>query len=161
MKVTECLNVEHGVFLRQLDYLEELYRTGAPESVLGAVLQTIARAVEAHAGQEEHGLYPAIEEVFGPQFPPLQVMELEHQEIDRIVEATRAATFPRGMILRFLEVLRGHIQKEMNVLFPMAEEGVPVERLEALARKCAEEGHGIAGNQAKASHSCGGGKCSG
>ena len=159
MKITECLNVEHGVFLRQLDQLEELFQRRASNEVLAAVLQTIARAVESHAAGEEQRLYPAIEAAYGPQFPPLQVMKIEHEEIDRIVEATKTADFERGLVDRFIEVLRGHIQKEVHALFPMAEDRIPAQKLEEMARNCLQEGHGCAPSTGTGKHSCGGDYC--
>ncbi|MEK6606475.1 MAG: hemerythrin domain-containing protein [Myxococcota bacterium] len=142
MKITECLNVEHGVFLTQLDVLEKMLRDNADADEIRACALLLAAAVEKHRALEEELLYPAILRAFGQGFPPMRVMEAEHKEIERCIhdlDARRgdAATDARELAA----VLREHIGKEVDVLFPMAERGVPSADLEQMACRCAER-HG-------------------
>ena len=48
MKITDRLKAEHGVFLCQLDHLQDLVRREASLEVLEAVAETIASAEERH-----------------------------------------------------------------------------------------------------------------
>lgn len=146
MKITECLNTEHGVFLRQLGVLERLLDEKAPAEAIRAATLTIASAVELHRDVEESLLYTAIRRVFGEDFPPLRVMEAEHREIERCFRGidARAAETP-DLARAFIGVLRQHIAKEIQVLFPMAEERLEPGELERLACRCVEQYHTVAG----------------
>lgn len=154
MKVTECLNTEHGVFLAQLAVLEQMVRTSVAPAELRAATQTIAQAVENHRQAEEKILYPAIRRAFGEDFPPLKVMEEEHREIERCVHGVLAgrpdaAQYARG----FIEVLRQHIAKEIQVLFPMAEQRIPAAELERMSGECVRHYHEAAGVPGCGAHS--------
>lgn len=141
MKVTECLNAEHDVFLLQLSVLEQMLESGASTDEVRASALTLAAAVERHRDLEEELLYPAILRAFGQDFPPMRVMEAEHKEIERCIIALRdrtgdASVHARGLI----SVLRDHIQKEVQVLFPMAQSRIPAADLERMAIHCATHG---------------------
>jgi len=147
MKVTECLNAEHDVFLLQLSVLEQMMADGAGADELRACALTLAAAVERHRDLEEELLYPAILRAFGQDFPPMRVMEAEHKEIERCIRALRdrtgeASAHARGLI----SVLRDHIHKEVEVLFPMAESRIPAPELVQMATRCAA--HGACATQA-------------
>ncbi|MDP4013692.1 MAG: hemerythrin domain-containing protein [Candidatus Nanopelagicales bacterium] len=146
MKVTECLNTEHGVFLAQLGVLERMLIEEAPSGELRAVTLTIAQAVEKHRDAEEKILYPAILREFGEGFPPIQVMEAEHEEIGRLIRgvASGDGNVPQ-MVRGFIDVLRQHIGKEIKVLFPMAEQRIAGADLERMACLCVEQYHESAG----------------
>ena len=146
MKVTECLNTEHGVFLTELGVLEWMLKESAPAGELRAVTLTIAKAVERHRDVEEKIFYPAILREFGEGFPPIQVMEAEHKEIERCIQGVASgneniADFVRG----FIDILRQHIAKEINVLFPMAEQRISGPDLERMACQCVEHYHQAVG----------------
>ncbi len=141
MKITECLNVEHGVFLDQLATLELLVQQGASREVLAAVARTVAGPVERHRELEERLLYPEIRKAFGTMFPPLDVMEHEHGEIQEALRTIDSGRFSPDTVTGFIAVLREHIQKEIQVLFPMAESRIPAPRLEELANPCSCCGH--------------------
>lgn len=141
MKVTELLNVEHGVFLTQLAHLEKLVQDRAPKNVLAALVQSIAAAVETHKEIEERHLYPAILQIKGKNFPPMMVMEQEHQAIERTVKDIAGGPFNAGSVQFFVDTLRQHIAKEINVLFPLAEQQISDDELEEMARKGIEETH--------------------
>lgn len=146
MKITECLNTEHGVFLTQLSYLEQLVGEDASDEVLREVTRTIARAVDRHRHVEEKFLYPAILREFGKNFVPIQVMESEHEEIGRLLfEITRGQANLPNLVQDFIDLLRQHIGKEIQVLFPMSEEKIPVEELEEMTKKCVEFIHQTGG----------------
>lgn len=146
MKVTECLNTEHGVFLLQLAVLERMLAERAPDGEIRAVALAIAEAVEQHRSAEEELLYPAILREFGEGFPPIQVMEAEHAEIGRCIQAlaARGGSIPDAA-RDFIGVLREHIAKEIHVLFPLAEQRIPGPDLERMACRCTERHSRAAG----------------
>jgi hypothetical protein len=53
MKITERLNVEHGVFLTMLERLEDLVQLKAPSDVLAGVAQTVLDVIEPHCRIED------------------------------------------------------------------------------------------------------------
>ncbi len=138
MKATECLNVEHGVFLTQLEVLERMLQAKASSESLRAVTLAVAAAVEKHRDLEERLLYPAILKAFGPGFPPIQVMEAEHKEIESCITAiaSRDVNTP-SLVQAFIDILREHIHKEIRILFPMAEQRIPAGELAEMACQCA------------------------
>lgn len=146
MKATECLNTEHGVFLTQLTLLEKLLNEGASQEVLRAVTLTIAAAVEQHRDAEEAFLYPAIVREYGEGFPPIRVMEAEHRQIEACITGiAEHHKDTQGMVRAFIDTLRQHIAKEINVLFPMAEEKISARELEQIACHCVDHYHASAG----------------
>jgi hemerythrin-like domain-containing protein len=146
MKVTECLNTEHGVFLMQLGVLERMLNEKAPTGELRAVTLAIAETVEKHRDAEEKILYPAILSEFGEGFPPIRVMEAEHKEIERFIRGVASGDGSVPELARgFIDVLRQHIAKEINVLFPMAEQRIAPADLERMACQCVEGYHRAAG----------------
>ena len=146
MKATECLNTEHGVFLTQLSYLEGLLNEGASGEVLRAVTLTIAASVEKHRAVEETLLYPAIVRAFGEGFPPIRVMEAEHAQIEECIQGiTGRHVDTEGLVRTFIDTLRQHIAKEINVLFPMAEGAIPAPELEQMACQCVAHFHALSG----------------
>lgn len=145
MKATECLNVEHDVFETQLDRLDLAIKETKrykPEAVQ-AMVELLRVAVDRHAHIEEGGLYKALEPHLGREQGPLAVMELEHEEIRKtVVEIAKWKPPQKGEVLRknaerFSSILRGHIEKERNVLFPMADQVLGDEKLLKLAHECA------------------------
>lgn len=132
MRITERLNVEHGVFLRQLEDLDRLVRAGAPPAVLEAVVRTIHRAEKPHREIEDRLLYPALAEALGTDYQQLRRIEEEHQEIEELVRLIDSGCFYKVQVERFVEALRGHIEREIHLLLPLAEEWIPKEKLEAM-----------------------------
>lgn len=146
MKVTECLNTEHGVFLTQLGVLERMLKENASPAELRAATLAIAEPVERHRDAEESILYPAIREHFGQDFPPVQVMEAEHKEIEHFLRGVASGDGNVPDLVRgFIDILREHIAKEINVLFPMAEQRIADADLEQMACRCKELYHEAAG----------------
>ena len=139
MKATECLNAEHGVFLTQLDYLEKMLNDKASIEAVRAVVLSIAAAVDKHRDFEEAFLYPAIQRYLGGNFPPVQIMEDEHRGIELCIKGVaNGQNDTRELARNFIHILRQHIAKEINVLFPMAEQAIPAAELEQMACQCAE-----------------------
>ncbi len=127
---TEMLRHEHEVILRALAVLEVIgHRLEAGETVdrkaLGWLRDFFGTfADKCHHGKEEQHLFPAMERHGIPQEGgPLGVMLREHEEGRALVRAMaqdddrQVAEAIRG----YVGLLRAHIDKENEVLFPLAE----------------------------------------
>ncbi len=125
MTIIDRLNIEHGVFLRQLAFLHGLLSKNAPDEVLAAVMQAIGAGVEPHRDDEEELLYPAITAASGGHSPPVEQMEREHKAIDKALRDAAAGKDVPAAAGAFVDLLEEHIDKEIRILFPYAERTVP------------------------------------
>jgi hemerythrin-like domain-containing protein len=133
MKVTDRLKVEHGIFLEQLRFLEELVVRNAPPLVLRAVVETIAAAEEHHSQVEEQVLFPAVTNVMGEGFTPLLSVEADHQLIQSLTAQIQSGDVDRDVVLAYVAVMRNHMEEEIHGLFPLLDEILGEERLETLS----------------------------
>ena len=133
MKLTDRLKVEHGIFLKQLAFLESLVKLGAPGTLLGVVAETIVTAEEDHSQIEGRVLYPELEKALGSDYGPLKQVAQDHADLSALVSRVRAGTVDAATILELVKVLREHLEREIHGLFALAEEWIPPDRLEALS----------------------------
>lgn len=156
------LKHEHEAILSALKILEKMVaasegkeRGELKEDVMSFVQFIKEFADKCHHGKEEGILFPVLKECGIPEKNgPLGVMLAEHAEGRKFIkkmEDSVAFTFDRSGFAaaadEYINLLRSHIQKENNVLFPMAEKAVESARLEKiypLFEKHEEEviGHG-------------------
>ncbi len=156
MKATEILMNEHRAIERGLSVLERCASRltdgdAVPVRTLSGILNFIRNfADKCHHGKEEGFLFPALQRSGLPkQAGPLAVMQEEHDEGRRLVgemsgaldgvgagEPAATETFCRSAF-EFAGLLRGHIGKEDNVLFVMADMRLP----EAEKTRLAEDFH--------------------
>ena len=129
MKITERLKAEHGVFLCELDHLQDLVRREASLEVLGAVAETIAVAEERHARVEDRVLYPALAQAVGSESPLLQRWRTAHAELRQLVARIRTGAFDESTVEAFAQRLRDHMEREIHDVFALAEEVLSEERL--------------------------------
>lgn len=137
---TDVLYAEHRIIEGVLHVVDTLARTArAGEDVdLGdardAIDFIINFADRCHHGKEEAELFPAMERCGLPrEVGPTAVMRAEHDEGRAHVQAMSAAVeanpFDAAAFARrggaFALLLRDHIVKEDQVLFPMAEQMLP------------------------------------
>jgi len=154
MNPIETLKTEHHLILRVLDALEN-YATKVQFGVAvsnGDLQQFVAFnrqfADACHHGKEEHILFTAMtENGFPRDRGPIAVMLAEHAEGRRLVgilaimaEKDEAwSDDDRAMItksaLAYVHLLRQHIKKEDNVLFPGAEANLPPEVMKQIGEK--------------------------
>jgi len=132
MKLTDRLKVEHGIFLKQLAFLEGLVKMGAPEPLLTGVAEAIVMAEEDHAQIESRLLYPVLEKAVGSDSPALRQVTEDHEAIAAVVGRVRAGDRSPERILELAKLMREHLEREIHGLFALAEEWIPVERLESL-----------------------------
>lgn len=133
MKVTDRLRVEHGIFLRQLRYLDHLLLSGAPKMTLTTAAEIICRAEEQHAALEDRVLYPELAKILGEAHPALRGLEEDHSGIRKLVEMIRCGEVEEDWIRRLVHLLRAHMEREIHQIFPLAEELLSEETLSTLS----------------------------
>jgi hemerythrin-like domain-containing protein len=141
MEATQILMEEHRVIERVLAALETAAsRLRSGEAISPAIFLQAADFIKGfadgcHHKKEEGVLFPAMQAVGVPgEGGPIGVMLAEHQEGRQLTGAMRAAAERLGAgeldagaelarsALDYVALLRQHIAKEDNVLFPMAEQ---------------------------------------
>jgi len=140
MEATEILMEEHRVIERVLASLEVAAgRLDAGEPVKPAVFIKAADFIKGfadgcHHKKEEGVLFPAMQAAGVPsEGGPISVMLAEHEQGRRLTAGMRSAaerlaagetSASEAVVmnaLQYVALLRGHIAKEDNVLFPMAD----------------------------------------
>ena len=104
-----------------------------------------------HHGKEEDRLFKKMHEFgFPMEAGPLAVMLFEHNEGRTHVGALAAIGAKSGPLTHeeltsiqshaeaFIPLLRSHIQKEDNILYPMAEQSIPAPDLDLLDAACSD-----------------------
>ncbi len=139
MKPTEILSSEHRVIETMLGVLENICHKAEENQKLdredanSAVTFIRMFADKCHHGKEEGQLFPAMEAKGVPcESGPIGVMLSEHEQGRRFVggmaeNLEAAAAGDRSALQAFVNnahgyvlLLRAHIMKEDNILFPMA-----------------------------------------
>ena len=126
----EELRADHEKILAELDKLE-----ANPAGYAKEFLHFTENFAEPHHHKEEEVLFPALEKKGIPnEGGPIGVMLMEH-EIKRghVRDLAAGKIEAAGNII---SLLRDHINKENNILYPMAEQVLTAEELAALAYKC-------------------------
>ena len=139
MRPTEILSAEHRVIEQVLDCLEKIGERAAGGTLDLDSARTALRVLRTfadrcHHGKEEERLFPMLANRGLPtHVGPVAVMLEEHEigraEIRKMDTAVAdASRGERGAAMTFaeaarsyVELLRDHIAKEDNILFPMAE----------------------------------------
>jgi len=147
MKITDRLKVEHGVFLLQLRYLEELLRRHAPPATLVAAVETIAIAEENHSLIEDRVLYPALATALGSDLPVLKQIEEDHRESKELVARIRAGDTDEATVRAWVERLRTHMEREIHATFVLIEETISLERLVSMCNWEVEHIYGEMGKR--------------
>ena len=140
---TAMLRHEHEVILRALALLERLgQRLEAGQSVDRTALAWLRDffgtfADRCHHGKEEQHLFPALERRGVPrEGGPLGVMLHEHEDGRAFLRIMAQGDDRRTAeaIQGYTALLRDHIDKENNVLFPLAEQILSEEEHRELGR---------------------------
>jgi hemerythrin-like domain-containing protein len=151
MTPTETLKHEHQVILLVMDGVEreaESLRTkgtASYENIRKIVDFARSFTDRCHHGKEEKHLFPAMERHGQPHDQgPIAVMLLEHAQGRELVKAI-AGALPlaeqgdpsalgalRDSLTAYAQLLRAHIAKENNVLFPLADRLLTPEDQKAL-----------------------------
>ncbi|MEZ0396276.1 MAG: hemerythrin domain-containing protein [Anaerolineales bacterium] len=152
MKATQILMEEHRVIERVLTALERAaQRANAGEHIRPAFFINAALFIKnfadgCHHKKEEGVLFQAMTEAGMPlEGGPIAVMLAEHEQGRAFTREMRDAAeqWDKGdqsalgavvqNALGYVALLRQHIYKEDNILFPMAERVIPTDRHEKVA----------------------------
>jgi hemerythrin-like domain-containing protein len=142
MKATEILIAEHAVIGRVLDALDEAVhndQAAGPEFFSAAADFASGFADGCHHRKEENVLFKAMSASGAPvQGGPIGVMLSEHEQGRQLIRAMRsgAADWKNGLetgraetlkaASQYVFLLRQHIAKENNILFPLADRLIPL-----------------------------------
>ena len=153
-KATEALRHDHRVIERVLAVLERL----AAEPQVGS-LETWGKVIDfirnfadrCHHLKEEKIFFPALEEKGIPRDGgPVGIMLMEHEEgrgyvrgmADALAECGEGLGPAQAALVynarAYLQLLQGHIQKEDDVLFQMADEALTLEDQKQLLQEFEE-----------------------
>ena len=151
---TEVLSNEHRLILTVLDRVEEAAQrlddgeAVSPEFFLDAAEFIAGFADKCHHGKEEDILFVALTTKHMPRDSgPVAVMLQEHDEGRRYTAGMQSAAERMKAgdasaaddivhnALNYVQLLRQHIFKEDNVLFPMAEQMIMGDELQIVSRK--------------------------
>lgn len=139
MRLTQTLYGEHGAIYAMMDALESLGEKADLTTLLAAA-RLFERALLDHAAMEDEMLFARLEPMM-PGGGPLRVMRFEHEEIERgLAEVGRSTDVDEAnaRLGATFGTIRDHFRKEEMVLFPMAEQLLSSESLEALGADWAE-----------------------
>jgi hemerythrin-like domain-containing protein len=163
MMPTEVLREEHRVILRALELLETAARRldrGAPlpEGWLGDLVAWLRGFADRnHHAKEETALFPAMVKAGVPSLGgPIGVMLEEHERGRALIHGLESGDpSARAAAAReYVAMLREHIEKENDVLFPLADAVLDEAAQRALGRQFegveAEQGRQVSSPHAAA-----------
>jgi len=131
----EQLMHEHQEGLAALDRLEEAAKQVAADGLSSEMMKAMNQAIafingeiRGHNEKEEKVLFPALAPYLPSPGGPVDVMLAEHRELwqlnDRLVAALAEPSPDQAALantaLSIVHLLRQHISKEDNILYPMA-----------------------------------------
>ena len=138
------LTREHDEVVRLISHLHPAHRAG-DVARMAEVSREIARVLGPHTEVEEHGLFPAM----AADSPDrIAALEAEHRRIEAVLtEAADGATpsdpgWPERLV-EAMAVLRDHILKEQDGVFPAALANLGTEEWEAVEAVRAEAGSAL------------------
>ena len=141
MFITDALLGEHAVFYLLLGHIEQVLPALDSLSALQHRFAAFAFALEAHAGLEDELLFTALEPHLGAPAGPLAVMRFEHNQIIDLfgkIESAADLNSARVFTRQLFPIVRGHFQKEEQVLFQMAARFLSEDELSALGGQWAK-----------------------
>jgi len=122
---TETLRDEHRIILRALELLERAAERPPMDAWWAETIAWLRTfADQRHHAKEETALFPAMVKAGVPsEGGPVAVMLEEHEEGRRLIRTLEISTgAARAMACRaYVSLLRAHIDKENEILFPLAE----------------------------------------
>ena len=138
---TDVLRDEHRVILRALDLLEQAIGPGP--AIADAWWETAVAWLRAfadrnHHAKEEQSLFPAMAKAGVPsEGGPVAVMLDEHAQGRALIAAIAdgAGAVRAAAAREYVDLLRAHIDKENDVLFPLADAVIDPPLMQAVARE--------------------------
>lgn len=159
-KAIEELRHDHDAILSSLSILDSMVgKLGKPNAPSADALKSYIGflkefADKCHHGKEEGILFPALTEAGLPsQGGPVGVMLHEHVEgrelirqMEKAVNGKVDAVAFAGAARGYAELLRAHIAKENDVLFPMAEQMLAADQMAQIKARFVEHEETVIGH---------------
>lgn len=141
----EELYENHKEILKSLDALSEAVRDVVSQDGVRIFLDFTNRFAEPHHHKEEEVLFPKLEEKGIPnEGGPIGMMLLEHEMkrgyVKNLLEAlnNNDEAKMKESALAIVNLMRDHIYKEDNILYPCAEDVLSQEEMNEMGAKCSE-----------------------
>ena len=123
MRIIDRFSQEHQQFVGELDRLKEHVDAGGEVASAIIAARALAAPLLKHAENEEALLFPDLVERLGRTSSPVTVLQEEHVilhgQVDRLTAEPTAEDFAK-VFAAFDRLLREHILKEEDVVFPMS-----------------------------------------
>ncbi|MFF0105928.1 hemerythrin domain-containing protein [Streptomyces hirsutus] len=135
------LTREHDEVVRLISHLRPAHEDGDVPR-MAQVVREIAAVLGPHTRVEEHGLFPAMAEDFPEQ---IAALEAEHRHVDEVLAQAAGGLTPGDPVwpdrlMEAMEMLRDHILKEQDGVFPAALATLGTEQWEAVDAVREQEG---------------------
>ncbi|MFE1441716.1 hemerythrin domain-containing protein [Streptomyces sp. NPDC058739] len=133
LETIDELTREHDEVVRLISHLRPAHEAGRVAR-LAEVAREIARVLGPHTQVEEHGLFPALAGDFPDQ---IAALEAEHRRIEAVLAEAADGTTPSDpawpdRLMAAAALLRAHILKEQDGVFPAALANLGTEQWEAV-----------------------------
>lgn len=135
------LTREHDEVVRLISHLRPARESG-DVARMAQVAREITRVLGPHTRVEEHGLFPALAGDFPEQ---IAALEAEHRRVEAVLAEAADGVTPSDpawpdRLVGAMAMLRGHILKEQDGVFPAALANLGTEEWEAVEAVRAEAG---------------------
>ncbi len=133
LETIDELTQEHDEVVRLISRLRSLHREGGVVR-MAEVAREIARVLGLHTQVEEQGLFPALAGDFPEQ---IATLEAEHRRIEAVLDEAADGVTPADpawpdRLMEAMALLRDHILKEQDGVFPAALAQLGIEEWEAV-----------------------------
>jgi len=127
------LTREHDEVVRLISHLRTAHEEGGVAR-MAELAREITTVLEPHTEVEEHGLFPALSADFPEQ---IAALEAEHRRIESVLAEAADGVTPADptwpqRLMEAMAVLRDHILKEQDGVFPAALANLSTEEWEAV-----------------------------
>ncbi|MEU0221780.1 hemerythrin domain-containing protein [Streptomyces sp. NPDC006265] len=141
LETIDELTQEHDVVVRLISHLRPAHQEGGVIR-MAEVAREIARVLGPHTQVEEHGLFPALAGDFPDQ---IAALEAEHRRIEAVLADAADGATPSDptwpdRLMEAMALLRDHILKEQDGVFPAALANLSTEEWEAVEATRAKAG---------------------
>ena len=135
------LTREHDEVVRLISHLRTAHQA-SDVARMAQVTREIATVLDPHTQVEEHGLFPAMADEFPEQ---IAALEAEHRSIEEVLAEAADGSTPSDptwpdRLLEAMALLRDHILKEQDGVFPAALANLSTEEWEAVEAVRAKAG---------------------
>lgn len=139
------LKDDHEKILENLDALQKAVKDEIDKNAVKKFLDFTREFAEPHHHKEEEVLFPKLEEKGIPkEGGPIGMMLIEHEAKRGYVKELAGALAENNdekikeNALAIVSLMRDHIYKENNILYPCAEDVLSEEEMFSLGEKCSQ-----------------------